>query len=81
MHAKNGWCWRRLSWPSSSGSPVLDQIDATVVASSACAHADLGAITWRRAAERSGWDALIWFGGWWHATMLAKLGLIKWFST
>jgi DASS family divalent anion:Na+ symporter len=31
--------------------------------------------------ERGGWDALIWFGGLvGMATMLGKLGLIKWFS-
>ena len=42
----------------------------------------LGAITWEDVLmERTGWDALIWFGGLvGMATMLAKLGLLKWFS-
>ena len=60
------------------------QIDATVVAFlGLCLMLVLGAITWEDVlAERSGWDALIWFGGLvGMATMLAKLGLIKWFST
>ena len=41
-----------------------------------------GAITWEDVlAERAGWDALIWFGGLvGMATMLARLGLFKWFS-
>jgi DASS family divalent anion:Na+ symporter len=42
----------------------------------------LGAITWEDVlAERAGWDALIWFGGLvGMATLLSRLGLIKWFS-
>ena len=41
-----------------------------------------GAITWEDVlAERAGWDALIWFGGLvGMATMLGRLGLLKWFS-
>ncbi len=58
-------------------------IDATVVAFlGLCLMLVLGAIGWGDVlAERAGWDALIWFGGLvGMATMLAKLGLIKWFS-
>jgi len=58
-------------------------IDATVVAFlGLCLMLVLGAIGWDDVlAERPGWDALIWFGGLvGMATMLAKLGLIKWFS-
>jgi DASS family divalent anion:Na+ symporter len=42
----------------------------------------LGALKWDDVlAERSGWDALIWFGGLVSmATMLNTLGLIPWFS-
>jgi divalent anion:Na+ symporter, DASS family len=42
----------------------------------------LGAITWEDVlAEHAGWDALIWFGGLvGMATMLGRLGLLKWFS-
>jgi DASS family divalent anion:Na+ symporter len=60
------------------------QIEATVVAFlGLCLMIVLGAITWEDVlAERSGWDALIWFGGLvGMATMLSRLGLIKWFST
>jgi len=60
------------------------RIDATVVAFlGLCLMLVLGAITWEDVlTERSGWDALIWFGGLvGMATMLAKLRLIKWFST
>ncbi len=41
-----------------------------------------GAISWEDVlAEKAGWDALIWFGGLvGMATMLGRLGLLKWFS-
>ena len=58
-------------------------IEATVVAFlGLCLMLVLGAITWEDVlAERAGWDALIWFGGLvGMATMLSRLGLIKWFS-
>ena len=58
-------------------------IDATVVALlGLCLMIVLGAIDWNDVlAERAGWDALIWFGGLvGMASMLAKLGLMKWFS-
>jgi DASS family divalent anion:Na+ symporter len=67
--------WLTGSWTS---------IDATVVAFlGLCLMLVLGAIGWEDVlAERAGWDALIWFGGLvGMATMLARLGLIKWFST
>ncbi len=58
-------------------------IEATVVALLGLAlMLALGAMTWEDVlAERAGWDALIWFGGLvGMATMLSKLGLLKWFS-
>jgi divalent anion:Na+ symporter, DASS family len=58
-------------------------IEATVVAFlGLCLMLVLGAISWEDVlAERAGWDALIWFGGLvGMATMLGRLGLIKWFS-
>jgi divalent anion:Na+ symporter, DASS family len=58
-------------------------IEATVVAFlGLCLMLVLGAITWEDVlGERAGWDALIWFGGLvGMATMLGRLGLIKWFS-
>ena len=61
----------------------LTGIDATVVALLGLALMILvGTITWNDVlAERSGWDTLIWFGGIvGMATMLAKLGLFKWFA-
>ena len=61
----------------------LTKIDATVVALLGLALMVLfGTLTWSDVlAERSGWDTLIWFGGIvGMATMLAKLGLFKWFA-
>ena len=58
-------------------------IEATVVALLGVAlMLGAGAIAWEDVlAERAGWDALIWFGGLvGMATMLARLGLFKWFS-
>lgn len=66
--------WLTGSWTS---------MDATVVAFlGLCLMLILGAITWEDVlAERAGWDALIWFGGLvGMASLLGKLGLIKWFS-
>jgi divalent anion:Na+ symporter, DASS family len=61
----------------------LTGIDATVVALFGLALMLLfGTITWNDVlSERAGWDTLIWFGGVVGlATMLAKLGLFKWFA-
>lgn len=61
----------------------LTLIDATVVALVGLGLMILlGTISWDDVlAERSGWDTLIWFGGVvGMATMLAKLGLFKWFA-
>jgi DASS family divalent anion:Na+ symporter len=61
----------------------LTNIDATTVALLGLALMILfGTITWNDVlAERNGWDTLIWFGGIvGMATMLAKLGLFKWFA-
>jgi DASS family divalent anion:Na+ symporter len=61
----------------------LTLIDATVVALLGLGLMILlGTITWDDVlGERSGWDTLIWFGGVvGMATMLAKLGLFKWFA-
>jgi DASS family divalent anion:Na+ symporter len=58
-------------------------LEATVVALlGLCLMLVLGALKWDDVlAERSGWDALIWFGGLvGMATMLNTLGLIPWFS-
>jgi divalent anion:Na+ symporter, DASS family len=62
----------------------VTHLDATVVAFlGLCLMLGFGAITWEDVlAERSAWDALIWFGGLvGMAAMLSKLGLISWFST
>jgi len=59
------------------------KIEATVVALLGLSLMLLsGAITWDDVlAERTGWDTLIWFGGLvGMATMLARLGLFKWFA-
>jgi DASS family divalent anion:Na+ symporter len=59
-------------------------LEPTVVAFvGLCAMLVFGALRWDDVlAERSGWDALIWFGGLVAmATMLNTLGLISWFST
>ncbi|HEY2844008.1 MAG TPA: DASS family sodium-coupled anion symporter, partial [Bryobacteraceae bacterium] len=59
------------------------RIDATVVGFlGLCIMLILGAITWEDVlAERTAWDALIWFGGLvGMAAMLSSLGLIAWFS-
>jgi DASS family divalent anion:Na+ symporter len=47
-----------------------------------CLMLGLSVITWEDVlAERTGWDALIWFGGLvGMATMLGRLGLTEWFS-
>lgn len=69
-----------LLWVTGS----VTQLDATVVALfGLCLMLILGAINWEDVlAERSAWDALIWFGGLVSmATMLSKLGLVPWFST
>ncbi|MEI7680861.1 MAG: DASS family sodium-coupled anion symporter [Betaproteobacteria bacterium] len=61
----------------------ITHIEATVVALlGLCLMLLFGTITWDDVlAERTGWDTLIWFGGLvGMATMLAKLGLFKWFS-
>jgi DASS family divalent anion:Na+ symporter len=58
-------------------------LEPTVVAFlGLCIMLILGALKWDDVlAERSGWDALIWFGGLvGMATMLNTLGLIPWFS-
>jgi DASS family divalent anion:Na+ symporter len=58
-------------------------LEPTVVAFlGLCVLLILGALQWEDVlAERSGWDALIWFGGLvGMATMLNSLGLIPWFS-
>lgn len=58
-------------------------LEPTVVAFfGLCVLLILGALQWDDVlAERSGWDALIWFGGLvGMATMLNTLGLIPWFS-
>jgi divalent anion:Na+ symporter, DASS family len=58
-------------------------LDATVVAFvGLCLMLVFGAISWEDVlGERSGWDALIWFGGLvGMAAMLGKLGLMQWFS-
>ena len=58
-------------------------LEPTVVAFfGLCVLLILGALQWEDVlAERSGWDALIWFGGLvGMATMLNTLGLIPWFS-
>jgi len=58
-------------------------IEATVVALLGLSlMLAFGAMTWEDVlAERAGWDALIWFGGLvGMATMLSRLGLLKWFS-
>lgn len=62
---------------------TLTKLDATVVALLGVGiMLVLGAISWDDVlSERGGWDALIWFGGLvGMASMLGKLGLIKWFS-
>ena len=59
------------------------ELEPTVVAFfGLCAMLIFGALKWDDVlAERSGWDALIWFGGLVAmATMLNTLGLISWFS-
>jgi DASS family divalent anion:Na+ symporter len=58
-------------------------LEATVVAFlGLCIMLVLGALKWEDVvSERTGWDALIWFGGLvGMATMLNTLGLIPWFS-
>jgi len=58
-------------------------IDATVVALLGVGiMLAAGSIAWEDVlAEKAGWDALIWFGGLvGMATMLGRLGLLKWFS-
>ncbi len=62
---------------------TLTKLDATVVALLGVGlMLAAGAITWDDVlGERGCWDCLIWFGGLvGMATMLGKLGLIKWFS-
>ena len=61
----------------------LTRLEATVVALLGLSLMILlGTINWEDVlAERTGWDTLIWFGGLvGMATMLAKLGLFKWFA-
>jgi len=65
------------------GTATLTNLDATVVALLGVGlMLAAGAITWKDVLEERGcWDALIWFGGLvGMATMLGRLGLIKWFS-
>ena len=65
------------------GTATLTNLDATVVAILGVGILLVaGAITWEDVlAERGCWDCLIWFGGLvGMATMLGRLGLIKWFS-
>jgi DASS family divalent anion:Na+ symporter len=62
---------------------TLTNLDATVVALLGVGIMLVaGAITWKDVLEEHGcWDCLIWFGGLvGMATMLGRLGLIKWFS-
>ena len=68
-----------LLWMTGS----VTNIDATVVALfGLCLMLLLGTLTWDDVlGERTGWDTLIWFGGLvGMATMLAKLGMFKWFA-
>ncbi len=65
------------------GTATLTKLDATVVALLGVGIMLVtGVIGWDDVlGERSGWDALIWFGGLvGMATMIGRLGLIKWFS-
>ncbi len=65
------------------GTATLTKLDATVVALLGVGiMLATGVIAWDDVlGERGGWDALIWFGGLvGMATMLGRLGLIKWFS-
>lgn len=62
---------------------TLTRLDATVVALLGVAIMLVsGVLTWEDVlGERGCWDVLIWFGGLvGMATMLGRLGLIKWFS-
>jgi len=61
----------------------VNKLEPTVVAFvGLCVLLILGALKWEDVlSERSGWDALVWFGGLvGMATMLGTLGLIPWFS-
>lgn len=65
------------------GTATLTKLDATVVALLGVGVMLVtGVIGWDDVlGERGGWDALIWFGGLvGMATMIGRLGLIKWFS-
>ncbi|MFI5338929.1 MAG: DASS family sodium-coupled anion symporter [Candidatus Methylomirabilales bacterium] len=65
------------------GTATLTGLDATVVALLGVGiMLATGVLGWDDVlGERGGWDALIWFGGLvGMATMLGRLGLIKWFS-
>lgn len=65
------------------GTATLTGLDATVVALLGVGVMLVtGVVGWDDVLdERGGWDALIWFGGLvGMATMLGRLGLIKWFS-
>lgn len=65
------------------GTATLTGLDATVVALLGVGIMLVtGVIGWDDVlGERAGWDALIWFGGLvGMATMIGRLGLIKWFS-
>ncbi len=65
------------------GTATLTKLDATVVALLGVGIMLVtGVIGWDDVlGERSGWDALIWFGGLvGMATMIGRLGLIKWLS-